>query len=99
MKKTLYLKFLLAYLIFGFFGFLIISTFSSKMITDNTVRDKAEALYREAMLISSSYAEELYNNKITIDTAKTELDALDTYMSATIWLINPSGRIDRKSVV
>ena len=93
MKKTLYLKFLLAYLIFGFFGFLIISTFSSKMITDNTVRDKAEALYREAMLISSSYAEELYNNKITIDTAKTELDALDTYMSATIWLINPSGRI------
>lgn len=93
MKKTLYLKFLIAYLIFGSFGFLIISTFTSRMISENTTRDKASALYREAMLISSSYATELYNNKITIDTAKAELDALDAYMSATIWLITPSGRV------
>ena len=29
MRKTLYLKFLLAYLIFGFFGFLVVATFGA----------------------------------------------------------------------
>ena len=31
MKKTLYLKFLFAYLIFGFFGFIVVATFVSNM--------------------------------------------------------------------
>lgn len=93
MKKTLYLKFILAYLIFGFFGFIVTSTFSSRMITEHLTRDKADSLYREAMLISSSYATDLYNSEITLDSAKKQIDALDTYMSATIWIINPSGRI------
>lgn len=93
MKKTLYLKFLLAYLIFGFFGFVVTSTFSSRMIKENVTRDKAEALYRESLLISSSYAQKLYNSEITLDYVKEQLDALSTYLSSTIWIINPSGRI------
>ena len=31
MRKTLYLKFVLGYLIFGFFGFLVVATFVSSM--------------------------------------------------------------------
>lgn len=93
MKKTLYLKFILAYLIFGFFGFIIITTFSNKMITENLKRDKASALYREALLISSSYANKLYENKITLETAKAHIDSVSTYMSATVWIMNPSGRV------
>lgn len=30
MKKTLYLKFILAYIIFGFFGFMVVATFVSR---------------------------------------------------------------------
>ncbi|HKM04947.1 MAG TPA: HAMP domain-containing sensor histidine kinase [Lachnospiraceae bacterium] len=93
MKRTLYFKFLLAYLIFAFFGFLVIATFVSSMTLEHLKREKAKALYREAILISSSYASDLYNNTISLDTAKTQIDALDTYLSASIWIINPSGRI------
>lgn len=93
MRKTLYLKFCLAYLIFGFFGFVIVATFVSNMTFEHLRREKADALYKEATLIANTYASDLYDNNTTLDTVKYQLDALDTYLSATIWIINPSGRM------
>ena len=93
MRRTLYLKFLLAYLIFGFFGFIAVATFVSNMTLEQLKRERADSLYKEATLIANTYASDLYNNKASLDTVKAQLDALDTYLSATIWIINPSGRI------
>lgn len=93
MRKTLYLKFLLAYLIFGFFGFIAVATFVSNMTLEHLKREKADSLYKEATLIANTYASGLYNNQTSLDTVKTQLDALDTYLSSTVWIINPSGRI------
>lgn len=93
MKKTLYLKFLLAYFIFGFFGFIIVATFVESMTMEQLQREKADSLYREATLIANTYASDLYNNQTSLDTVKRQLDALDTYLSASLWIINPSGRM------
>lgn len=93
MRKTLYLKFLLAYLIFAFFGFIIVSTFVSSMTMDHLKRERAEALYREATLIANTYASDLYNSKASLDTVATQLSALDTFLGASVWIINPSGLI------
>ena len=91
MRKTLYLKFILAYIIFAFFGFVIIATFVSSMTEDHLRREKADALYREAVLIANTYASDLYNNETSLDTVKRQIDALDTFFSAAVWIINPSG--------
>lgn len=93
MKKTLYLKFLLAYFIFGVFGFIVISTFAPSMTRDHLIRENAERLYSEAILISNSYASELYNNEISLETVKDQLDSLAVYMNSSIRIINPSGRV------
>ncbi len=93
MRKTLYLKFLLAYFIFGFFGFIVVATFVNSMTMEHLKREKADALYKEATLIANTYASDLYNNETSLDTVKKQLDALDTYLSANLWIINPSGRM------
>ena len=93
MKRTLYWKFLFAYLIFGFFGFLVVVNFVSGMTFDRLRKERAEALYREAVTIANSYASDLYNNTTSLETVKKQMDALDSYMDATIWIMNPSGRI------
>lgn len=93
MRKTLYLKFLLAYFIFGIFGFVVVATFVSSMTMEQLTREKADALYREATLIANTYASDLYNNETSLDTVKKQLDSLDTYLSANLWIINPSGRM------
>lgn len=93
MRKTLYTKFLLGYLIFAFFGFVIVSTFVSNMTVDHLKKTKADELYKEATLIANTYALGLYNNETSLDSVKKQLDAIDTYLNATIWIINPSGRL------
>ena len=93
MKKTLYSKFLLAYVIFACFGFLVVATFVSNMTLEHLKREKADALYREATLVANTYASDLYNNKAALETVKQQLDALSIYLDAQIWIINPSGRM------
>lgn len=93
MRKTLYLKFLLAYLIFGCFGFLVVATFVSSMTMEHLKREKADSLYKEATLIANTYASDLYNSEASLETVKPQLDALSTYLGAEVWIINPSGRM------
>jgi len=93
MRKTLYLKFVLGYLIFGFFGFLVVATFVSSMTLEHLKREKADSLYKEATLIANTYASDLYSSNVSLEEVKKQLDALSTYLSSQIWIINPSGRI------
>lgn len=93
MKRTLYLKFVLAYIIFGFFGFLVVATITSSMTLEHLKRDRADALYKEAILISNSYATDLYNSETTLESVWRQIDALGTFMNASIWIVNPSGLI------
>lgn len=93
MKKTLYLKFVLAYIIFGIFSFIIVSTFVPSMTRELMVREKAENLYSEATLIANTYAGGLYTSTTNLETVKVQLDSLAVYMSSIIRIINPSGRM------
>lgn len=93
MKRTLYLKFVLAYLIFGFFGFIVVATFTSSMTLEHLKRERADALYREAILVSNSYAADLYNSEITLESVWRQIEAIDTFLDASVWIVNPSGLI------
>lgn len=93
MRKTLYLKFILAYVIFGIFGFIIVTTFVPSMTREQLVREKASHLYSEAVLIADTYASGLYTNESALETVKTQLDTLSVYLNSTIRIINPSGRL------
>ena len=93
MRKTLYLKFILAYFIFGVFGFSIVTAFVPSMTKEHLVREKAASMYSEASLIANTYASGLYTSETDIETVKAQLDSLAVYMSANIRIINPSGRL------
>lgn len=93
MKKILYFKFLLAYMIFGLFGFIIVSAFISQYSYQKLLKEKAASFYQEAILIADTYAADLYTSTRTLDEVKQQIDDLDSFLSATIWIINPSGRM------
>ena len=91
MKKTLYFKFLLTYIIFGVFGFIIVSSFVSQTVYQKMLKEKAASFYREANLIANTYAADLYRLDTSLPEVKQQIDDLDVFLSATIWIINPSG--------
>lgn len=93
MKRTLYLKFLIAYFLFAAFGFLAVGTFVSSLTLEHSKRERAESLYSEATQIADTYASDLYNSETSIATVQEQLSVLSKYLKATIWIINPSGRL------
>lgn len=93
MRRTMYLKFVLAYLIFAFFGFMVVATFTSSMTLEHMKRERAQSLYKEATLIADTYATDLYNSEITLESVWRQLEAISTFMDTYIWIVNPSGLI------
>ena len=92
MKKTLYLKFIIAYIIFGVFGFFLIGLLVPMIAQDTLKKERAENLYTEAVLIADTYASGLYTNDTSLGAVKNQLDVLSVFINATIRVINPSGR-------
>ena len=93
MKRTLYVKFLGAYVLFAVFGFLIVATLVYNMTRDYCEREKARNLYAEATQIANTYASDLYNSETSLETVRRQLTVIASYLDATIWIINPSGRL------
>ncbi|RKM61704.1 sensor histidine kinase [Butyrivibrio sp. XB500-5] len=94
MKRTLYLKFLLAYLLFAIFGFIVVATFVHGMTYERLRRDKADSMYQVATQIANTYAADLYNSETSLEAVHQQMVALSGYMGGSpIWIVNPSGRL------
>ena len=93
MKRTLYLKLLGGYLLFGLLGFLIIATFTYHLTFQHLEKKEAQNLFRESVMISSCYAQNYFSNSMTLDEINEQLSALDTYLNADIWIVDTHGKI------
>ena len=98
MRRTLYLKFLIAYLIFGVFGFIIVDTFMEQMTMNRLERDKAESLYNEATTIAENYALSVFNNETSLTSLKETIDKIGQITGSKIQIVSPSGIIVASSL-
>ena len=76
MRRTLYLKFLIAYLLFAVFGFIIVATLVYNMTVRYCERDKASSLYAESTQIANSYAADLYNSETSLEAVNRQLSVI-----------------------
>ena len=93
MRKTIYLKFILAYALFAFFGFVTVATFVSRLTYEYCQRQTSRNMYREATRIADTSAADLYNSEISLETVQEQMESLSYFMDTEIWIINPSGRM------
>ncbi len=93
LRRTLYIKFLAAYAAFALLCLVLISTLTSSQTLSLLTKNRADSLYREAALISQRYATLVYEDRAELSSARSQLRAIDTYISAEVWLINTSGKV------
>ena len=93
MRKTLYIKFILGYLLFGLFGFIVVATFVNNLLVEHCRHKQADKLYAEATLIANTYASDLYNSEVSLTSVQRQLSSLSVFLDSTIWILNPSGRL------
>ena len=96
MKHPIYLKFILTYILFGTLSMLIVATLSHSRTLDYLVEKEAESLYAEANYISTNFVETYYSGNQAaseLRTVHSHFQALDTYLGATIWLLDTDGSL------
>ena len=93
MKKTLYLKFLTGYLIFGILGFILVSTLTYRGLKDQVQRKEAHDLYTESTEIASNYASNYYNGYMKLPELHNHIETLSNYMNTRIRVVGTTGRI------
>ena len=91
MKKTLYFKFILSYILLGIVGFILISTLGSNMIQSRMLKKTGQVLYKEAMSIASYQANADYDDEEEIEETYNYLKTLSLYQNARILILNPAG--------
>lgn len=93
LKRRLYLKQLIGLGIFGILGFLTISVFTYQQNMKYIEHEASVALYREASLIASDYAQNYLNHNVTLEDVEEQLSALDTYLDTHIMIVDLSGNV------
>lgn len=93
MTHSLYYKFVLGYLLFGFLSFITIAGFSSDLTSHYLIRQHAGSLYNEANQLASSYRG-LYQGKNTVlSSSSSELAKEARYLHAEIWIVDRQGKV------
>ncbi len=92
-RHSLYIKFLMGYIIFGLLGFLVIAMVFSAVLRDREINSRAAALYDEACEIAAEFSG-IYQGRAQ-DTAEAyaRLSVASTYLKADIWVVDRDGQI------
>jgi signal transduction histidine kinase len=91
MKRRLYLKLLLSYILFLVAALVILMTYTQRRTTRYLEDTEAAKLYREANLISASYASKYFRDSDALESVQLQMETLSSYLSADIWIVNSRG--------
>lgn len=97
MSRSLYYKFIFGYLVFGLLGFLVISTFSSKMTTEHLMQEKADLLYDEANQLAADCSAVYSGKAASLETMTAQLSLFSPPLQSEIWIVNQNGTVTADS--
>ena len=93
MRKSLYIKFVISYLILAFIGFFAVSMFGSSMVHNHLDSVYSTSLYQEAINIAQNQASKYYREQASLESVAQNLETLSKYQNVEIWLISKKGEI------
>lgn len=93
MKRTLYLKLLGSYLIFGFIVLMLLGTFGQNATDEYLKQNEAQKLYREASVIASDLKGYFSSDSISLPDMQNELEIVGGYLSSRIWIVDSQGNL------
>lgn len=93
MKRPLYRKFILTYILLGVVSFLLIATLGSRLIENHLVRSNSRSLYNEATAIAATLSSQAYLEQSSLERTYYNLQAVGTYQDARIMVINTRNEI------
>ena len=97
MRSTLYLKFIILYIIFGFLSIFTVATLSSTMVASKLESHMGYKLYEQASLISSDYFPGYFTGSLNEHDVQLQLNGLSSFSNSEAWFADEDGNIIRSS--
>lgn len=93
MRSTLYLKFLIVYIIFGFLGIFMVAIVGTSFF-DQTIQTKtSDELYQEANMIASDYLPHYFSKDIDAKETSLMLRGMSRQLDASVWFLDRKGEL------
>lgn len=93
MKHSIYVKFILGYILFGLLCILFINIWSASQIMDTILRDEAKTLYDDGNIIRNRYLKNELSNFYSDPDLRTALQNAASLIGCQIRIIDTSGNI------
>ena len=93
MRSTLYLKFVIVYIILGFLTFFTVATLNSELFEQYLLKEESSKLHRQAILLADDYLVNYFTDDLTLYDVHVQLDAMSDYMDASAWFVDPQGTL------
>lgn len=91
MKSTLYLKFVIVYIIFGFMSIFTVATLGSGLVSAPLIRSVSSSVYREANMVATDYLPQFFSEQISLNNVHTQLSGMETHLNAAVWFVDRDG--------
>lgn len=93
MKSTLYLKFIIIYLIFGFLSIFTAATLTAGLVSEPLETSSASDLYLEANMVASDYLPGYFSEQVSLNNVHMQLSGIKTHLNAAVWFVDRSGKM------
>jgi signal transduction histidine kinase len=93
MKKTIWSRLIICFLIAGVMVFLLLNTYGMHLLERRLKDDKQDQLLAEAKLIESEYMANFYDEKMSLDNLNVQLRSIDTFLGIRVWVVGSNGII------
>ena len=91
MRSTLYIKFALVYLAFGFLSIFCVASITPELILNRMEAQTSSALYREASLFATDYLPDYFSGRLTAADVRNQLSGMQDYIGSNIWFVERDG--------
>ncbi len=91
MHSTLYLKFIIIYVILGFLSLFTVATLSSTLVGSRIEHQTSSTLYKEANLVATEYLPSYFDGTLSESEVHIQLDGMKTFLDASLWFVDHEG--------
>ena len=91
LNSTLYLKFIVVYIILGFLALFVSATLASGLTYSSLKSSEADRLYAQATAMANDYLPGYFSEAVSGAEVTMQLRGLSSYMGTAVWLVDQEG--------
>ncbi len=92
-RETIYTKLILAYIIFAFLAFVLVSTVTMSFLRGHVVSEHVFALNRQLSSLAEFYTDEYHRQHFDRELVFRYLKSVADYTESEIWVMDETGRV------